>query len=137
MSGKKGNSFFHQKNNFPLHFSSGILHPAMVYVTQVPHHRIEGKLVPSLNISPASAFGMIKIMFPPQTAFIDDTALLLSGLRADLRHYNFDNGDCLLPLGDPVVCAAAAAVLAARGRFRVLRWDKQLRRYIAATIDLS
>lgn len=107
-----------------------------VYVTQLPHHRIEGKLIPSLNISPASAFGTIKIMFPPQTAFIDDTALLLSGLREDLRHYNYQNGDCLLPLGDPVVCAAAAAVLAARGRFRVLRWDKQLRRYIAATIDL-
>lgn len=109
----------------------------MVYVTQIPHHRIDGKLVPSLNISPASAFGQIKIMFPPQTAFIDDTSALLDGLRRDLQHYNFLNGDCLLPLGDPVVCAAAAAVLAARGTFRVLRWDKQLRQYIAATIDLT
>lgn len=106
-----------------------------VYITHVPHHRVERKLVPAINVSPAKAHGEIVVMLPPQTTYMD-TKLLMHGLRAELKHYNYEKGDCLLPLGDPVACAAAVAILAVRGRFRILRWDKRLCEYFAATIEV-
>jgi len=106
-----------------------------VFVTQIPH-RLDGQtLIPAINIGPASEFGEIEIMFPPRANFFA-TNILVKQLEEKLNDYNFDNGDSLLPLGDPVLLAAACAILGKRGDFRVLRWDKNIKRYTQSTIIL-
>ena len=109
---------------------------ATVYVTQLPHKwdPVQGVLVPSININPASAHGSLVILMPPQTSFIH-TDLLLEQLEKALWPYDVTAGDCLLPLGDPVITACAVAVLTHRGRpFQILRWDKGLRLYTSVWI---
>jgi hypothetical protein len=106
-----------------------------VYVTQIPHKRepLSGLLVPAINIQPALEHGNVVILFPPQTSFVE-TSLLLDQLDTALSAYDGDDGDCLLPLGDPVVFAAAIAVLAKRGPFQILRYDKFQKAYVAIWI---
>lgn len=109
---------------------------AIVYVTQLPHRRdpVTRSLVPAFNIMPATEHGTLKILMPPQAAFVHTDALVrqLRGLLA-----NFDPGaDYLLTAGDPIITAAAIAILAQRGPFAVLRWDKNVGRYHPALITV-
>lgn len=106
-----------------------------VYITQVPHKKDKatGSLVPSVNISPASEHGEIVIMMPPRATFFA-TADLIKQLREQLKDYDYEGGDALIAMGDPVVIAAACAVLAIKGSFTVLRWDKNLGRYNQARL---
>lgn len=58
-------------------------------------------------------------------------------LRVHLEHYDFDAGDCLVAIGDPSVIAVASAVLGQMfGKFALLKWDRQLGRYIKSVILL-
>lgn len=106
-----------------------------VYVTQIPVRRdpSTGASAPAMNITPASAFGSIIVMMPPRAAFID-TAELITQLRAHLDSYSLPDKDCLLPIGDPVIMAAACAILGERGGFNVLKWDKNMGRYLSVLI---
>lgn len=107
-----------------------------VYVTQVPHRKDNrtGAFVPSVNISPASEHGDIVIMMPPRATFFA-TADLLKQLGDHLKDYDYDAGDSIVVLGDPVVIAAACALLGSKGSFTVLRWDKNLGRYTPVRIS--
>jgi hypothetical protein len=107
----------------------------IVYITQVPHKRDPDTraLVPAINVQPALEHGEVRILFPAQTSFVE-TTLLLDQLDTALSAYDADAGDCLLPLGDPVVFACAIALLARRGPFRILRYDKFHKAYVAIWI---
>jgi len=118
-----------------------------VFVTQIPHRKVTGfaqqsprmedskpeAFIPAMNISPAAEFGEIKVMFPPRVSFFN-TLELSKQLHEILKDYNYEAGDCLLPLGDPILIASACAMLGKHGRFYVLRWDKNLGRYTRSTI---
>jgi len=108
---------------------------AIVYVTQVPHRNDPHTktFTPTVNISPAMEHGRIVVLMPPRASFLT-THELLQQLRAQLATYSIQNGDCLLALGDPIISASAIAILAVKGAFTVLRWDKNLGRYAAAQI---
>lgn len=111
---------------------------ARVFVTQVPNRRDKetGALVPSVNIGPASEFGELIIMMPPTAAFFA-TADLVDQLKNHLEKYDYDNGDVLVALGDPAVIGTACALLGKmRDRFSMLRWDRQLGRYLKVVIKL-
>lgn len=111
---------------------------AKVYITQVPHKRDEETraFVPAFNIAPASEHGDLVIMMPPRATF-HATAELVSQLREHLKHYDFDGGDSIVALGDPSIIAAAAAILGRTvGKFRLLKWDRNIGRYIAAIINV-
>lgn len=110
---------------------------ATVYCTQLPHRRdgATGALVPTYNISPAHEHGTVEMLFPAQAPF-QSSVPLLKQLRLLLAHYDLAKGDCLLPLGDVVICAAAAAVLAERGPFAVLKWDRNMGRYVKFDLGL-
>lgn len=105
-----------------------------VYVTQVPHRRDGEAFVPSINIGPATEHGTLVVMMPPRAPFVT-THDLFEQLRFSLQDYDAEAGDCLLPLGDPVVAAAACAVLAIEGPFTILRWDRNVGRYVAVRLD--
>lgn len=111
------------------------MNKAKVFVTQVPHKRDKetGSFVPTVNLSPAEEHGEVVIMFPARAPFFA-THDLVKQLREHLREYNLERGDCLLAMGDPVVQAAAAAVLGRNGAFQVLKWDRNTGRYTASRI---
>lgn len=109
-----------------------------VYVTQVPYRRdnATGDLMPSVNVSPAAEHGEIVIMMPPRVAF-HNTIDMVKELRVILQNYNYRDGDCVIPLGDPSVIAATFGILGHKhNSFTVLKWDKNIGRYIQARIRL-
>ena len=111
---------------------------AKIYVTQVPHRkdRDTGAFVPVVNIAPAAEHGEVITMMPPSAPFFATTDLIVQ-LRKHLKNYNYENGDALIALGDPAVIAAAAAILAKDfGQFIILKWDRQVSRYLPAHIKV-
>lgn len=107
-----------------------------VYVTQVPLRRDNGTsaLVPSVNIAPASEHGEVVIMMPPRANFFA-TQDLVKQLREHLKNYDYEAGDSIVVLGDPAVIAVACAILGKLySRFTVLKWDKNVGRYIPARV---
>ena len=107
-----------------------------VFVTQIPHKRDKetGALVPSVNIGPAQEHGDVVVMMPPQAAFYA-TNDLVEQLANHLDSYNYDDGDMIIALGDPTIMAAAFAYLGAKfGKFKVGKWDRNLSRYLSATV---
>ncbi len=76
-------------------------------------------------------------MMPPQASFYA-TNDLLNQIANHLDSYDFEDGDCLVALGDPAVIGAACAYLGKkRSKFSMLRWDKQLGRYLKVVINLG
>ncbi len=111
---------------------------AVVWVTQVPNRRDRstGTFVPAVNISPASEHGEVRVLMPPDASFFA-TADLVTQLRTGLRDYDFERGDSVIALGDPAIIAVAGAILTERSRsFNILRWDKNIGRYVKIKIAL-
>lgn len=111
---------------------------AKVFITQIPHRKDAetGAFVPAFNIGPAAEFGELTVMLPPRTSF-HATAELVMHLRKSLDAYNFERGDHLLALGDPAIIAAASALLGRlHGKFSLLKWDRNIGRYIPAIINV-
>ena len=106
-----------------------------VYFTQIPLKNHHGRLIQTLNISTAEDFGEVVELMPPQTAFFN-TKQLSKQLDNQLKDYDYDQGDVIVLLGDPVIMAATIAVLSKRrDLFAILKWDKNLRRYIKIVIN--
>ncbi len=111
---------------------------ARVFVTQLPNRfdSATRALVPSVNIAPATEFGEIVVMFPPRAPFFH-TSELLKQLALHLENYDFDGGDCIVLLGDTTLMAAASAYLGKRfGKFKLLRWDRNLGRYTPIVVKI-
>lgn len=109
---------------------------AKIYITQVPHKRDRetGALTPTVNINPANEHGELVVMMPPRASFynIADT---IRQLREHLKKYDYLAGDALLALGDPCIIGAAAAILAqSKGPFKMLKWERNLGRYLPVEI---
>lgn len=109
-----------------------------VFVTQIPVKKdiLTSSFVPTVNITPATEFGEIVVMMPPRASF-HATKELVDQLESKLRDYSYERGDALIALGDPVVAACSAAILGRKGRFTVLKWDRQLGRYTASRIVVN
>ena len=109
-----------------------------VFVTQVPtkKDKATGARIPVVNIGPAAKYGEVITLMPPEAAFYA-TADMVRQLRAGLQGYDFDNGDCVIALGDPSIIIAVGAILAARTRkIRVLKWDRLAESYIPVEVSL-
>jgi hypothetical protein len=104
-----------------------------VFVTQIPQKRdnVSKSFVPVVNIGPASEHGDLVVMMPPQAPF-HATADLVKQMRDKLKDYDYEGGDCIVALGDPTIVAVAFALLGAMfGKFTVLKWDRNIKRYSA------
>jgi hypothetical protein len=111
---------------------------AIVYVTQIPLRRdkFTGVMTPSVNISPASEHGQIEILMPGQTSFFA-TGDLVAQLKEGLKDYDYERGDSVVCLGDPAIIAIVGAILSGMSeQFYVLRWDKNLGRYVKIKIKV-
>lgn len=107
-----------------------------VYITQVPNRRDPetNTFVPTVNIAPAAEWGEPVVLMPPRSSFFATTDLVKQ-LREKLDHYDYDAGDSIVAMGDPAVIAVTCAILGKlHGTFLLLKWDKNVGRYIPSHV---
>jgi hypothetical protein len=105
-----------------------------VYVLQdIPGTR-DGR--PKINIIGASEFGTLKVLLPETSQIILSPGPLVFKLRKRLRDYKPE--DYLLLTGDPAIIGVACSVVSdiTNGKYNLLKWDKQERRYYPISINL-
>ena len=91
---------------------------------------------PKINIMGASKYGEFKFLLPEFSQIIFSPGPLIFKLRKALR--DFKEEDYLLLTGDPAIIGAACALVSnmTNGKYKVLKWDKQERRYYPIEINL-
>ena len=105
-----------------------------VYVIQEIAGTREGK--PTINIMGASEYGSLKFLLPELSQIIFSPGPLIFKLRKVLR--DFTSEDYLLLTGDPAIIGVACSIVSdiTNGKYKLLKWDKQERRYYPININL-
>ena len=106
----------------------------IVYVIQEIAGTKDGK--PKINILGAAEYGTFKFLLPELSQMIFSPGPLIFKLRKGLRDYNTE--DFLLLTGDPAIIGVACSIVAniTNGKFNLLKWDKQERKYYPIHINL-
>jgi folate-dependent tRNA-U54 methylase TrmFO/GidA len=88
------------------------------------------------NIRSAEKFGELKVILPDNKQIVLSSGPLTFKLIHELK--NFNDKDYLLLMGDPAIIAIAGAVVSEinGGRFKVLKWDRDEKKYYDIEIDL-
>ena len=86
---------------------------------------------PKINIMGASKYGEFKFLLPELSQIIFSPGPLIFKLRKALK--NYDPRDHLLLTGDPAIIGVACSIVSdvTNGKYNLLKWDKQERKYIA------
>ena len=108
--------------------------PSVVYVIQEIAGTKEGR--PKINIMGASEYGKFKFLLPELSQIIFSPGPLIFKLRKELKNYR--TKDHLLLTGDPAIIGVACSIVSdiTNGRYNLLKWDKQERKYYSIQIDL-
>ena len=106
----------------------------IVYVIQEIAGTKEGR--PKINIMGAAEYGTFKFLLPELSQMIFSPGPLIFKLRKGLKDYNTE--DFLLLTGDPAIIGVACSIVAdmTNGKFNLLKWDKQERKYYPIHINL-
>ena len=106
----------------------------IVYVIQEIAGTKDGK--PKINILGAAEYGTFKFLLPELSQMIFSPGPLIFKLRKGLKDYTTE--DFLLLTGDPAIIGVACSIVAAitSGKFNLLKWDKQERKYYPIHINL-
>ena len=107
---------------------------SIVYVIQEIAGTRDGK--PKINILGAAEYGVFKFLLPELSQIIFSPGPLIYKLRQGLK--NFSKKDYLLLTGDPAIIGVACALVAENtsGKFNLLKWDKQEKKYYPIEINL-
>ena len=91
---------------------------------------------PKINIMSASKFGEFKFLLPEFSQIIFSPGPLIFKLRKGLKDFTTD--DYLLLTGDPAIIGVACSIVSdmTNGRYNLLKWDKQERKYYPIEINL-
>jgi len=110
------------------------IHNPVVYVIQEIPGTQAGN--PKINIMGASQFGQFKFLLPEFSQMIFSPGPLIYKLRQGLKNYN--KKDYLLLTGDPAIIGVACSIVSdiTHGKYNVLKWDKQERKYYSIAINL-
>ena len=106
----------------------------IVYVVQeVPG---SSKGIPKINIMGAQQYGELKTLLPELSQIIFSPGPLIFKLRKLLRDFKPD--DYLLLTGDPAIIGVACSIVSdiTNGKYNLLKWDRQERRYYPIKINL-
>tara|TARA_R110000851_G_scaffold92084_1_gene200972 strand:- start:154 stop:543 length:390 start_codon:yes stop_codon:yes gene_type:complete len=105
-----------------------------VYVIQEIAGTGEGR--PKINIMGATEFGTFKFLLPEFSQIIFSPGPLIFKLRKGLQNYH--PRDFLLLTGDPAIIGVACSIASdiTNGKYQVLKWDKQERKYYSININL-
>jgi len=106
----------------------------VVYVIQEIAGTKDGK--PKINILGAAEYGTFKFLLPELSQMIFSPGPLIFKLRKGLKDYNTE--DFLLLTGDPAIIGVACSIVSdiTSGKFNLLKWDKQERKYYPIQINL-
>ena len=91
---------------------------------------------PKINIIGASQFGKMKFLLPEFSQIIFSPGPLIFKLRKSLK--DFKKKDYLLLTGDPAIIGVACSIVSdiTNGKYNLLKWDKQERKYYPIEINL-
>ena len=108
-----------------------------VYVIQEIAGTRDGK--PRINIMGAAAYstsGKFDFLLPEFSQIIFSPGPLVYKLRQGLK--NFTSSDYLLLTGDPAIIGVACSIVSdiTNGKYNLLKWDKQERKYYPIEINL-
>ena len=108
--------------------------PPTVYVVQEIAGTREGR--PKINIMGAAEYGTIKFLLPELSQIIFSPGPLIIKLRKLLKDYK--PTDYLLLTGDPAIIGVACSIVSelTNGKYNLLKWDKQERKYYPIAINL-
>ena len=106
----------------------------IVYVIQEIPGTGEGR--PKINIMGASQYGEFKFLLPELSQIIFSPGPLIFKLRSLLKNYS--QRDYILLTGDPAIIGVACSIVSdiTNGKYKLLKWDKQERRYYPIEINL-
>ncbi len=106
----------------------------IVYVIQEVAGTQSGN--PKINIMGASNYGKIKFLLPEFSQIIFSPGPLVFKLRKGLK--DFKERDYLLLIGDPALIGVACSIVSdiTNGKYNLLKWDKQERKYYPIQINL-
>ena len=112
-----------KENNLPI-----------VYVVQEIPGTKEGK--PKINIMGAAEYGTFKFLLPELSQIIFSPGPLIYKLRQALKDFTED--DYLLLTGDPAIIGVACSLASemTNGKYKLLKWDRQERKYYPIEINL-
>ena len=105
-----------------------------VYVIQEIPGTKDGR--PKINIMGASEYGEFVFLLPELSQIIFSPGPLIFKLRKSLK--DFSEEDYLLLTGDPAIIGVACSIVSdmTNGKYNLLKWDKQERKYYPITINL-
>ena len=105
-----------------------------VYVIQEIAGTRDGR--PKINIIGAAEFGVFKFLLPELSQIIFSPGPLIFKLRKGLQNYR--PTDFLLLTGDPAIIGVACSIVSdmTNGKYQLLKWDKQERKYYPIEINL-
>jgi len=91
---------------------------------------------PKINIIGATQFGNLKVLLPENSQIILSPNYVITTLRQKLKDYT--SRDYLLLTGDPAIIGVACSIVSdiTNGKYNLLKWDKQERRYYPVEINL-
>ena len=107
---------------------------SIVYVIQEIAGTRDGR--PKINIMGAGEFGTFKFLLPELSQIIFSPGPLIFKLRKGLQNYR--QKDFLLLTGDPAIIGVACSIVSdiTNGKYQLLKWDKQERKYYPIQINL-
>ena len=105
-----------------------------VYVIQEIPGTKDGK--PKINIMGAREYGDFKFLLQELSQIIFSPGPLIFKLRQALK--NFSEKDYLLLTGDPAIIGVACSIASdmTNGKYKLLKWDRQERKYYPIEINL-
>ena len=91
---------------------------------------------PKFNIMGASQYGKLEFLLPELSQIIFSPGPLIFKLRKLLKDYR--PTDYVLLTGDPAIIGVACSIISelTNGKFNLLKWDKQEKRYYPIEINL-
>ena len=107
---------------------------SIVYVIQdIPGTKVGA---PKINIIGATQFGNLRVLLPENSQIILSPNYVITTLRQKLKEYTIR--DYLLLTGDPAIIGVACSIVSdiTNGKYNLLKWDKQERKYYPVEINL-
>ena len=107
--------------------------PTVYVIQEIPGTKAGS---PKINILGAAEYGVFKFLLPEFSQIIFSPGPLIYKLRQSLKNYR--PNDFLLLTGDPAIIGVACSIVSdiTNGKYNLLKWDKQERKYYSIAINL-
>jgi len=109
-----------------------------VFVVQEPlkRNRVSGDLEKVFDTTPALIYGKLETLFTNNSRVLAPHPTVLVAKK---KLKDFSDEDFILAIGDPVAISIACCIAAEmnRGKYKVLKWARDVEQYVSIEINLS